>query len=144
MTVCLEGLIFISSCHHQKPSVLLYIKSVPSLEDIVQGYWRALYQTIKSKTHGHFSRLSFAFQQMLVSIDCNYFGQLCVWSIDTWEKRKSVAVQIPSGKAPAGDTRVQFHSDQIRLLVVHETQLAIYDTSKMDRIRQVGSLVKCL
>lgn len=81
---------------------------------------------------------------MQVLTDYNYFGQLCAWSIDTWEKRKSVTVQTPSGKAPAGDTRVQFHSDQIRLLVVHETQIAIYDTSKMDRIRQVGSLVKCL
>jgi len=63
--------------------------------------------------------------------------QLCVWSIDTWEKRKSVPIQLPAGKAPVGDTRVQFHLDQIRLLVVHETQLAIYDASKMDRIRQV-------
>lgn len=46
-------------------------------------------------------------------------------------------MQMPSGRSPAGDTQVQFHSDQIRLLVVHETQLAIYDASKMDLIRQV-------
>lgn len=63
--------------------------------------------------------------------------QLCVWSIDTWEKRKSIPIQLPAGKSPVGDTRVQFHSDQLRLLVVHETQLAIYDASKMERIRQV-------
>jgi len=67
----------------------------------------------------------------------NYFVQLCVWSIDTWEKRKSIPIQLPAGKSPVGDTRVQFHSDQLRLLVVHETQLAIYDASKMERIRQV-------
>ncbi|KAH7832910.1 hypothetical protein Vadar_001247 [Vaccinium darrowii] len=42
----------------------------------------------------------------------------------------------PTGKAPNGDTRVQFQSDQIRLLVSHETQLPIYDASKMDRIHQ--------
>lgn len=48
-----------------------------------------------------------------------------------------VPIQLPAGKAPAGDTRVQFHADQVRLLVAHETQLAIYDTSKMDRNRQV-------
>ncbi|KAG2376474.1 Topless-related protein [Vigna angularis] len=30
----------------------------------------------------------------------------------------------------------KFHSDQLRLLVIHETQLAIYDASKMERIRQ--------
>ena len=63
--------------------------------------------------------------------------QLCVWSIDTWEKRKAIPIQLPAGKSPVGDTRVQFHSDQLRLLVVHETQLAIYDASKMERIRQV-------
>lgn len=63
--------------------------------------------------------------------------QLCVWSIDTWEKRKSVTIQLPAGKAPTGDTRVQFHSDQTRLLVFHETQLAVYDASKMECIRQV-------
>lgn len=73
----------------------------------------------------------------------NYNLQLCVWSIDTWDRRKSVELQIASGKAPFGDTRVQFHGDQIRLLVVHETQLAIYDASKMDRIRQVESLLGC-
>lgn len=65
--------------------------------------------------------------------------QLCVWSIDTWEKRKSIPLQLPAGKAHVGDTRVQFHADQLRLLVAHETQLAIYDASKMERIRQVGS-----
>lgn len=66
--------------------------------------------------------------------------QLCIWSIDTWEKRKSVLIQLPAGKAPSGDTRVQFHTDQVRLLVAHETQLAIYDASKMERIRQVNSM----
>lgn len=53
-------------------------------------------------------------------------------------------LQLPAGKAPVGDTRVQFHTDQIRLLVVHETQLAIYDASKMDRIRQVEDLPRFL
>ena len=67
--------------------------------------------------------------------------QLCLWSIDSWEKRKSVTIQLPAGKAPVGDTRVQFHTDQIRLLVAHETQIAIYDASKMDRIRQVQILL---
>lgn len=45
---------------------------------------------------------------------------------------------MPAGKTPLGDTRVQFNSDQNRLLVVHETQLAIYDASKMERIYQVA------
>ena len=63
-------------------------------------------------------------------------AQLCVWATDTWEKKKSVAIQMPAGKTPSGDTWVQFNSDWSRLLVVHETQLAIYDASKMERIYQ--------
>jgi hypothetical protein len=43
-----------------------------------------------------------------------------------------------AGKAPSGNTRVQFSSDQNHLLVVQETQLAIYDASKMERIYQVA------
>lgn len=82
--------------------------------------------------------MDLVFPVLMNSID--YALQLCLWSIDTWEKRKSVALQIPTGKAPAGDTRVQFHFDQVHLLVVHETQLAIYDASKMDRIRQVDKI----
>lgn len=45
---------------------------------------------------------------------------------------------MPAGKTPSGDTWVQFNSDWSRLLVVHETQLAIYDASKMERIYQVA------
>ena len=64
--------------------------------------------------------------------------QLYIWSTETWEKKKSVAIQLPEGTKSVGDTRVQFNSDQSRLLVVHETQLAIYDTLKIERIHQVS------
>jgi len=61
-----------------------------------------------------------------------------MWGTDGWEKRKTKFVQVnPGGRSPTmGDTRVQFHNDQVRLLVVHESQLAVYDASKLDRIRQ--------
>ncbi|KAE8677766.1 Protein TOPLESS [Hibiscus syriacus] len=93
---------------------------------------------VKSKLKGHQKRVTgLAFSTNLgILVSSGADAHLCVWSIDTWEKRKSVPIQIPAGKAPTGDTRVQFHSDQIRMLVVHETQLAIYDASKMERIRQ--------
>lgn len=63
--------------------------------------------------------------------------QLFFWNMDAWDKRKSVTLQLPSGKAPLGDTQVQFYSDQVRLLVYHETQLALYDAAKAECIRQV-------
>lgn len=39
---------------------------------------------------------------------------------------------------------MQFHTDQIRLLVAHETQLAMYDASKMERTRQVSNIPSSL
>lgn len=50
----------------------------------------------------------------------------------------------PGGRtqAPLADTRVQFHLDQIHLLVVHETQIAIYDAPKLECLKQVCQLYK--
>lgn len=108
------------------------------MEDSTIHIYNVRVDEVKSKLKGHQKRISgLAFStvhNILVSSGAD--AQLCVWSIDTWEKRRSVTIQLPAGKAAAGDTRVQFHSDQTRLLVFHETQLAIYDASKMECIRQ--------
>ncbi|GMY21830.1 topless-related protein 3-like isoform X2 [Fagus crenata] len=108
------------------------------MEDSTIHIYNVRVDEVKSKLKGHQKRITgLAFSTNLnILVSSGADAQLCVWSIDTWEKRKSVTIQIPAGKALVGDTRVQFHSDQMRLLVVHETQLAIYDASKMDRIRQ--------
>ncbi|KAG8382080.1 hypothetical protein BUALT_Bualt05G0039300 [Buddleja alternifolia] len=55
--------------------------------------------------------------------------ELCIWSIDGWEKKKSRPIQAPPGhQTPlVGETRVQFHNNQSHVLVVHESQIAIYD-----------------
>uniref|UniRef100_A0A2P2MSH2 Topless-related protein 3 isoform X1 n=1 Tax=Rhizophora mucronata TaxID=61149 RepID=A0A2P2MSH2_RHIMU len=108
------------------------------MEDATIHIYNVRVDEVKSKCKGHQKRITgLAFStihNILVSSAAD--AQLCVWSIDTWEKRKSVVIQIPAGKSPTGYTRVQFHSDQTRLLVVHETQLAVYDASKMERICQ--------
>lgn len=66
--------------------------------------------------------------------------QLCVWSTDGWEKQCSTVLQMPPGRMAAAlaDTRVQFHLDQIHLLVVHESQIAIYEAPKLECLKQVG------
>ncbi|XP_062143597.1 topless-related protein 3-like [Alnus glutinosa] len=108
------------------------------MEDSTIHIYNVRVDEVKSKLKGHLKRITgLAFSTNLnILVSSGADAQLCMWSIDTWEKRKLVTIQIPAGKAPVGDTRVQFHTDQIRLLVVHESQLAIYDASKMDRIRQ--------
>ncbi|CAI9764787.1 unnamed protein product [Fraxinus pennsylvanica] len=108
------------------------------MEDSTIHIFNVRVDEVKSKLKGHQKRISgLAFSTNLsILVSSGADAQLYIWSIDTWEKRKSVPIQLPPGKAPNGDTRVQFHSDQVRLLVSHETQLAIYDASKMERIRQ--------
>ncbi|KAF5941828.1 hypothetical protein HYC85_019470 [Camellia sinensis] len=114
------------------------------MEDFTIHIYNVRVDEVKSKLKGHQKRITgLAFSTNLnILVSSGADAQLCIWSIDTWEKRKSVPIQLPAAKAPNVDTRVLFHSDQIRLLVSHETQLAIYDASKMDRIRQVESKPK--
>lgn len=71
-----------------------------------------------------------------------FIVQICVWNTDGWEKQKTRFLQFPPGRTPPAqaDTRVQFHQDQFRFLVVHETQLAIYEATKLECLKQVGSL----
>lgn len=71
-----------------------------------------------------------------------FFGtdfQLCVWSMDGWEKQASKFLQLPSGRVSSSlaQTRVQFHQDQMHVLVVHETQIAIYEAPKLECLKQV-------
>lgn len=108
------------------------------MEDSTIHIYNVRVDEVKSKLKGHQKRITgLAFSTSLnILVSSAADAQLSIWSIDSWEKRKSVPIQLPPGKAPTGDTRVQFHADQIRLLVSHETQLALYDASKMERIRQ--------
>ncbi|KAK6243005.1 hypothetical protein QUC31_009414 [Theobroma cacao] len=108
------------------------------MEDSTLHIYNVRVDEVKSKLRGHRTQITgLAFSTSLnILVSSGADAHLCVWSIFTWVKTKSVAMQMPAGKAPTGDTRVQFHSDGIRLLVVHETQLAIYNASKMERVRQ--------
>ncbi|XP_023762146.2 protein TOPLESS-like [Lactuca sativa] len=95
---------------------------------------------VKSKLKGHSKRITgLAFSHVLnVLVSSGADAQLCVWSSDGWEKQKTRYLQLPPGRTPTAqsDTRVQFHHDQIHFLVVHETQLAIYETTKLECVKQ--------
>ncbi|KAG5115177.1 hypothetical protein JHK84_041290 [Glycine max] len=95
---------------------------------------------VKSKLKGHTKRITgLAFSHVLnVLVSSGADAQICVWNTDGWEKQKSRFLQLPAGRTPPAqaDTRVQFHQDQIRFLVVHETQLAIYEATKLECLKQ--------
>ncbi|CAM6106427.1 unnamed protein product [Calypogeia fissa] len=109
------------------------------MEDSTIQIYNVRVDEVKSKLKGHQKRITgLAFSNALnVLVSSGADAQLCVWGTDGWEKRKTKFIQTQPGRAPPpmGDTRVQFHNDQIRLLVVHETQLAIYDAAKLERMR---------
>uniref|UniRef100_A0A7N0ZUU0 CTLH domain-containing protein n=1 Tax=Kalanchoe fedtschenkoi TaxID=63787 RepID=A0A7N0ZUU0_KALFE len=73
-----------------------------------------------------------------ITEEANDKSKVCVWSSDGWEKQKSKFLQVPPGRTPnaLSDTRVQFHQDQMHFLVVNETQLAIYETTKLECVKQ--------
>ncbi|KAM0933886.1 putative transcription factor WD40-like family [Dioscorea sansibarensis] len=95
---------------------------------------------VKSKLRGHTKRITgLAFSNALnVLVSSGADAQICVWGTDGWEKLRSKCLQIPSGRNPnvVSDTRVQFHQDQIHFLAVHETQIALYDTNKLECVKQ--------
>ncbi|XP_016198674.1 protein TOPLESS isoform X2 [Arachis ipaensis] len=95
---------------------------------------------VKSKLKGHTKRITgLAFSHVLnVLVSSGADAQICVWNTDGWEKQKTRFLQLPAGRTQPvqADTRVQFHQDQIRFLVVHETQLAIYEATKLECLKQ--------
>uniref|UniRef100_M4CP68 CTLH domain-containing protein n=1 Tax=Brassica campestris TaxID=3711 RepID=M4CP68_BRACM len=86
--------------------------------------------------NGHTKRITgLAFSLALnILVSSGADSQVCVWSMAGWEKRSSMYLNAPKGRSmPAvSDTRVQFHQNEIHLLVVNETQIAIYDAQKLD------------
>ncbi|XVF48064.1 hypothetical protein PTKIN_Ptkin03bG0160700 [Pterospermum kingtungense] len=95
---------------------------------------------VKTKLKGHQKRITgLAFSHTLnVLVSSGADSQLCVWSTDGWEKQAGKLLQMPNGRAasPQADTRVQFHLDQIHLLAVHETQIAIFEAPKLECLKQ--------
>lgn len=101
---------------------------------------------VTTKLKGHSKRITgLAFSHLLnILVSSGADSQLSVWDSSHWERHKGCFLQTSVGTAPTArrsDTQVQFHQDQIRLLVVNETQLAIYDTRKLECIKQwtIGS-----
>ncbi|CAD5173037.1 protein TOPLESS-RELATED PROTEIN 2-like isoform X1 [Musa acuminata AAA Group] len=101
------------------------------MEDSTIQIYNVRFDEVKIKLKGHQKKITgLAFSQPLnVLISSGADTQLCMWSIDGWEMKKSRIIQTPATHAApmVGDTKIQFHNDQTHLLVVHESQLAIYD-----------------
>ncbi|XP_061349149.1 topless-related protein 2 [Gastrolobium bilobum] len=110
------------------------------MEDATIHLYDARAGKVKSILKGHQKRITgLAFStQLNILVSSSADAELFFWSIDSWEEKDSLSIQLPDGNAPVGDTRVYFHSDQVHLLVCLEShsRLFIYDPSKMEEIQQ--------
>ncbi|XP_022946241.1 topless-related protein 4-like isoform X1 [Cucurbita moschata] len=110
------------------------------MEDSSIQIYNVRVDEVKTKLKGHQKRITgLAFSNQLnVLVSSGADSQLCVWSTDGWEKQVSKFLQFPNGRTapPVADTRVQFHVDQTHLLVIHETQIAIYEAPKLECLKQ--------
>ncbi|KAA8521600.1 hypothetical protein F0562_012273 [Nyssa sinensis] len=97
------------------------------------------FDAVKSTLMGHYERITgLAFSgalNVLVSVGAD--NQIIVWNSEVWEKRIGTFLQIPwrRPKVPL-DSSIKFHQDQIHFLIVHGTQLGIYETTKLECVKQ--------
>ncbi|XP_076909270.1 protein TOPLESS-RELATED PROTEIN 2-like [Bidens hawaiensis] len=101
------------------------------MEDSTIQIYNVRVDEVKTKLKGHQKQITgLAFSQTLNSlVSSGADAQLCIWNINGWEKKKSRSIQSPPGHPSSlvGETKVQFHNDQRHILVIHESQIAIYD-----------------
>lgn len=93
-----------------------------------------------SKLEGHSKRVTgLAFSDALnILVSSGGDAQIVVWDVDGWEIQTCRSLQTPDGVmtlAPS-DTHIQFHRDQTRFLLVHETHLAIYEAEELTCLKQ--------
>ncbi|XP_071909863.1 topless-related protein 1-like [Coffea arabica] len=96
---------------------------------------------LMNRLSGHLKRVSgLAFSNSLkVLVSAAVDSQIIVWDTIAWEKKKSISMQISVGwwlPSETSETVIQFHKDQLHFLAIHETQLAMYESRSLDRIRQ--------
>lgn len=93
---------------------------------------------VKSKLEGHsgiVTGLAFS-NAMNVLVSSGADDQVITWDLDGWRKCKSTLLQLPDDRIPVVGTQVQFHLDQVRFLVVHESQLSIYEAKELALVQQ--------
>ncbi|XVE53578.1 hypothetical protein DITRI_Ditri03aG0014000 [Diplodiscus trichospermus] len=91
-----------------------------------------------SKLKGHsgiVTGLAFS-TAMNVLVSSGADAQIFTWDLDGWEKCKSKLLQLPDERTPVSGTQLQFHVDQVHFLVMHESQLSIYEAKELARVQQ--------
>ncbi|XP_020102466.1 topless-related protein 4-like [Ananas comosus] len=82
--------------------------------------------------------LAIGMQDSTIQIVNIRFDEVRVWGIDGWKKQCSRSLKIPSGQlsSPGVEIKIQFCHNQVHLLAVAKTQLAIYDVATLELLKQ--------
>ncbi|KAJ0007855.1 hypothetical protein Pint_30139 [Pistacia integerrima] len=95
---------------------------------------------VKNKLTDHQHKVTgLAFSVVLnVLVSSGADAQLCVWSLDGWEKQASQFLKLANGCVPRtmSPTHVNFHQDQIHVLAVQRTQITVYKAPTLERLEQ--------
>ncbi|KAJ0075921.1 hypothetical protein Patl1_34537 [Pistacia atlantica] len=95
---------------------------------------------VKNKLTDHQHKVTgLAFSVVLnVLVSSGADAQLCVWSLDGWEKQASQFLKLANGCVPRtmSPTHVNFHQDQIHVLAVQKTQITVYKAPTLERLEQ--------
>ncbi|KAL3650682.1 hypothetical protein CASFOL_007085 [Castilleja foliolosa] len=93
-----------------------------------------------STLQGHSSRISgLVFSTTLnVLVSCAVDTEVILWDTVNWEKKRSTVLQISVGwfASDQSETHIQLDKDHHHFLAIHETQLAIYETMTLRRVKQ--------
>lgn len=93
-----------------------------------------------SRLKGHSKRITgLAFSNILnVLVSSGADSQIVVWNSTNWDGERSTVLQISADWVPTelSETSVEFQQDEKHFLVVHETQIAIYETTKLACVKQ--------
>lgn len=93
-----------------------------------------------SRLQGHSKRITgLAFSNTLnVLVSSGADSQIVVWNSTNWEREGSTMLQMSADWLPTevSETSVEYQRDEKCFLVVHETQIAIYETTKLECVKQ--------
>ncbi|KAJ4755182.1 Topless-related 1-like protein [Rhynchospora pubera] len=88
--------------------------------------------------NGHKKRvtgLSFS-TKLNVLVSSGVDARLCIWNMETWKNEKTVRMELNQEGVNLAHIGVEFHPDQVHLLVVHATQLRMYNAREMEQVHQ--------
>ncbi|XP_021887756.1 protein TPR3-like [Carica papaya] len=112
------------------------------MDDSIIQIYNVRENMVKHKLNGHSKRVTgLAFSYVLHAlVSAADDSQIILWSTEKWEKRKSCPLQLPAGRATTSaansGARLQYNFDQVHVLASNETQISIYDTIKLQCVKQ--------